>query len=405
MNYYFLNLNHDISVANIWINGGASFDKKNKKGINQILCTLLTRGCKNYDNFSFSEYLDSFGAELNFEALEDGISICLKTINQYFDKLYPLIKIILEEPNLYEKEFIFCKKYALENLKKEKENPFNISFDNWKKIAYNKHPYAFNCNGYEDTINFINYEDVLNEFESFKKREKFLLTNIKKDNLININNIKQKNLQIENNSSKKSLLKNFQSTCIEHHSNSKQIIMILGSQTCPHSSKDNLSLKILESYLSYGMSSLLFKMFREKNGLTYDSGVYYPTRKFNSPFIIYLSVSEINAPIAFKLLLSIWEGLINNLISNHEVSLAKLKLKSSLLHNYQTIEEITFRKVMLISFGMDPFYDQTSLNLIDNINAEELLKVTRKYLSNPLLSISGGKDMCGKLRAIWQKKF
>ena len=404
-NYYFIDLNHNISVANIWIDGGTSLDKKNKKGINQILCTLLTRGCKNYDNFSFSDYLDSYGAELNFEAVEDGISICLKAVTQYFDKLYPLIKLIIEEPNLYEKDFIFCKKNALENIKKDKENCFNISFDNWKKIAYNKHPYAFNCNGYEETINLINYEDILDEYKTFRKRNKFLLTNFNKDHLVNINDIKDNIFQNQKISSKINVTKNSMNNFIENYSNSKQIIIILGSTTCPHNNKDNLALKILESYLSFGMSSLLFKIFREKNGLTYDSGIFYPTRKSNAPFVVYLSVKENNALKAFNLIISIWEGLINNLICKDELSLAKLKLKNSFSHNYQTVEEITYRKIVLLALGMDPCFDQNIINEIDTLSSEDIQKVSQRYLRYPFLSISGNRNICKKIKLIWQKKF
>ena len=404
-NYYFIDLNPNISVANIWIDGGTSLDKKNKKGINQILCTLLTRGCKNYDNFSFSDYLDSYGAELNFEAVEDGISICLKAVTQYFDKLYPLIKLIIEEPNLYEKDFIFCKKNALDNIKKDKENCFNISFDNWKKIAYNKHPYAFNCNGYEETINLINYEDILDEYKTFRKRNKFLLTNFNKDHLVNINDIKDNIFRNQKISSKINVTKNSMNNFIENYSNSKQIIIILGSTTCPHNNKDNLALKILESYLSFGMSSLLFKIFREKNGLTYDSGIFYPTRKSNAPFVVYLSVKENNALKAFNLIISIWEGLINNLICKDELSLAKLKLKNSFLHNYQTVEEITYRKVVLLALGMDPCFDQNIINDIDTLSSEDIQKVSQRYLRYPFLSISGNRNICKKIKLIWQKKF
>ena len=53
---------------------------------------------------------------------------------------------------------------------------------------------------------------------------------------------------------------------------------MIGNQTCPITSHEYLPLKILESYLSYGMSSILFKLFREKNGLTYEVGVYNPFR-------------------------------------------------------------------------------------------------------------------------------
>ena len=404
MDSFYIHLDNNISIANIWVEGGTRLDK-NKKGINQILCNLLTRGCKNFDNFAFSDYLDSYGAELNFEAVEDGISICLKSFKQYFDELYPLINLLIEEPNLYEKEFLICKEKALNIILKAQENPFYTTFDNLKKTIYKEHPYSYSCNGYLKNIKVIDYEEILDEYKSFSYRKKFLLTNSFKDNLINIKEIKgntYKNKDI--NLLKKKVINN-KSHFINYYTNSKQMIIILGSQTCPHKHIDSLSLKIIESYLSYGMSSLLFKSFREKNGLTYDSGVFYPTRTYNAPFFVYLSAAERNAVLAYQLITSIWEDLTTKLIDDDELSLAKLKLKTFFLHNYQTVEEITSRKVRLLSLGMDPYYDEKAIDVIEKISSTEILNVTRKYLIKPSISISGTKNTCKILRELWEKKY
>ena len=405
MKSYYLKLNNNISLANIWIDGGTSLDKKDKKGINQILCKLLTRGCSKYDNYEFSDFLDSYGAELNFEAFEDGISICLKSLSEYFDKLFPLINLLIEEPNLYEKEFIYCQKESLNNLIKSQENPFNIAFNNFKKILYLKHPYSFNCLGEAESINLIKYHDILDEYKSFKKRNKFILTNSSKFSFLNLKDIKYSLYDKNENKVQSKLFTKNKNNYIEHYSNSKQVIIIIGSQTCPHNSKDSLSLKILESYLSYGMSSLLFKKFRENNGFTYDSGIFYPSRKFNAPFLIYLSVSERNASLTLNLLLSIWKDLLTKEIPKSELSLAKIKLKSSYLHNYRTCEEITFRKVRLLSLGMDPFHDEKAEDYLRTITSDEILKVSKKYLSYPCISISGNKHLCINLKEIWKKKY
>ena len=399
-----MKLNNNISVANIWIEGGTSLDKKEKNGINHILCLLLTRGCKKYNNFEFSDFLDSYGAELNLEAFEDGISICLKSLNEYFDELFPLLNLLIEEPNLYEKEFNYCQKEALNYVKRAKESPFNTAFNNLKKILYQDHPYSYNCIGDEESVNLLKYSDILDEYESFKKRNKYLLTNHHKNSFFNLKEIKATNYESNQNNNLLEFNKVNKVNYIENFSNTNQTIMIIGSQSCPHNSKDNLTLKILESYLSFGMSSLLFKVFREDKGLTYDSGVFYPTRLYNAPFLIYLTVSEKNALIALKILLSIWNDLLTKRLPDNELSLAKLKLKRSFLHNYRTLEEITFRKVRLLGLRLDPFYDENSEELINKVDSENLLTVSKKYLAYPSISISGTEQICKSLKEIWKKK-
>ena len=109
-------------------------DSINKKGINKILCSLLTRGCEGFENLSLSEYVESYGAELNQEVFEDGILISIKSLNEHFSKLFPLLDLILNKPILSEKEFQKVKKSQLILLKKTKRTPSIFVSKNGKKL-------------------------------------------------------------------------------------------------------------------------------------------------------------------------------------------------------------------------------------------------------------------------------
>ncbi len=393
----------DFSIAMIWINGGSSIDGEGKKGINNILFTLLGRGCKGFENLEFSEYIDSHGAELNLETLEDGMLISLKSLNEHFYKLLPLLDLTINKPLLLSNQFQKVKKNTINTLKKDKENPFNIVFEKWRKLVYLKHPYAYNSSGYEEDIRNITHDDILNEYQNFKKRNKYLISNNllinnKSFDFLNKNNFENKNNSIQKNCK---YVNRFAST----HGDSNQIILMLGNQTCSQSSLEYLPLKILESHLAYGMSSVLFKLFREKNGLTYDVGVFNPFRQKNSPFLIYLSVSNEKAIIGFKILINLWEKLISDLIPKKEINLAKVKLKSSFLISNQTLDEILQRRVRLIGNDLDPDFDMNCLKKIEDINSEDILKITNKYFSKPFLSIYGNEKLCNKIKESWMNKF
>ena len=170
---------------------------------------------------------------------------------------------------------------------KRQENPFNICFEKWRKIVYSNHPYAFNTIGNTNDVSRITYEDVLLEFKNFKSRDKYLISNNFEINGSNIETsekipLEEKSRTINHDLSPK---RRFDF----NNNDSNQTIIMIGDQTCSRRSSEYLSLKVLESYLSYGMSAALFKLFREKHGITYDLGVYYPIRSENAPFLIYLS--------------------------------------------------------------------------------------------------------------------
>ena len=179
----------------------------------------------------------------------------------------------------------------------------------------------------------------------------------------------------------------------------------MGNQTCSRRSIEYLPLKVLESYLSYGMSAALFRLFREKNGITYDLGVFNPVRNENAPFLVYFSVSNKNALFAFELLSSLWKNLLYGPLIDDEIFLAKEKLKSSYLIGNQSLDEILHRKIQLISFGINPI-SETNLNLkIDKISSEQIYKIITKYFYKPYLSISSNKQICLEIKGKWEKNF
>jgi len=97
--YFLNNKKRNFSTVSIWIRGGSDMDRNGKKGINKILSSLLTRGCEGFNNFALSEYIESYGAELNQEIFEDGISISIKSLNEHFSKLFPLLDLIINKTN------------------------------------------------------------------------------------------------------------------------------------------------------------------------------------------------------------------------------------------------------------------------------------------------------------------
>ena len=401
--YFLNNEKRNFSIATIWVKGGSDMDRKSKKGINKILCSLLTRGCEGFNNFSLSEYIESYGAELNQEVFEDGISISIKSLNEHFTKLFPLIDLIINKPTLSEIEFQKVKKSSIDFLKKDKENPFNICFEKWRRIVYSNHPYAFNTNGNANDVSKITYEDVLLEFKNFKSRDKYLISNNIEINGINIETLgektKEEKLRPKNHDLSPKNRFDF------NNNDSNQTIIMLGNQTCSRRNSEYLPLKVLESYLSYGMSSALFKLFREKNGITYDLGVYYPVRSGNAPFLVYLSVSNKKALFAFELLSTLWKDLILNPLIDADIILAKEKLKGSFLLGNQSIDEILQRKIRLFSYGINSISELDLNYKIDEISSLDILKLTNKYFSKPFLSISGNKEICLEISKKWKKNF
>jgi len=241
------------------------------------------------------------------------------------------------------------------------------------------------------------------EFKNLKNREKYLISNNPKIIGENFGSLEKKILKEKSDPLNHNLNNTNRFDYINNDSN--QTIIMMGDQTCSRRSNEYFPLKVLESYLSYGMSAVLFKLFREKHGITYDLGVYYPIRSGNAPFLIYLSVSNKQALFAFELLSTLWKNLLFNPLTDAEILLAKEKLKGSILLGSQSLDEILQRKIQLISYGISPISEIDLNSKIKEITPLDIFKLTKKYFSKPFLSISGNKKICLEITNRWKENF
>ena len=64
--------------SKLWLSGGSRVDPVSKKGIHQLLGSLLSRGCGPYHYEKIGDLVEGCGACLTCETYEDGILISLK---------------------------------------------------------------------------------------------------------------------------------------------------------------------------------------------------------------------------------------------------------------------------------------------------------------------------------------
>ena len=109
--------------------------------------------------------------------------------------------------------------------------------------------------------------------------------------------------------------------------------------------------------------------------------------------------------MAFEILSEFWKNLVSTLISEKEINFAKVKLKSSYLISNQTLDEILQRRIQLIAYNLHPNFDIDCLKKIEDVNSEDILQITKKYLSKPFLSIYGDEKICYEINKLWIKNF
>ena len=149
------------------------------------------------------------------------------------------------------------------------------------------------------------------------------------------------------------------------------------------------------------MSSLLFKVLREKYGVVYEAGIYHPIRENQTPFIMHASTTEEKAILTLQLLKECWAKVINTEISQEELDLVKIKYRGQMAHSLQSISQRAEHTAHLIGIGLTKNHDQEILRRLEGITSKEIKDAANMYLKNPLLSVCSNKETIKKISNHW----
>ena len=403
----------NIMSAKLWIEGGSRNDPKNQKGIHQILCSTMLRGCGPYNNKQIAEIVESSGADLNCDTYEDGLLISLKCIEGDAYKLLPLIGWMITKPKLFIDQIELEKDLTIRAIKRQKENTYHLAFDGWRKMVYGDGQYGHDPLGSIKDINKINKEKILPIANSLINRKKNLVLSgkfpVNIDKYIK-NEIAFKGI-INDRTNQGDYFKNiYKNETIHKQKNNifvrslstKQVILLLGKATIRYDNKSDIMLRLLSCYLGYGMSSLLFKVLREKYGVVYETGIYHPIRETQTPFIMHASTTEEKAILTLQLLKECWGKVIDTEISPEELDLVKIKYRGQMAHSLQSISQRAEHTAHLIGIGLTKEHDKEILLRLQGITSKEIKDAANIYLKNPLLSVCSNKEVNRKIYRYWK---
>ena len=403
-----------IISAKLWIVDGSRADPKDQRGIHQILCSTILRGCGPYNNKQISEVVENSGANLNCDTYEDGLLISLKCVENDAYKLLPLIGWMITKPILEKSQIELEKDLTIKAIKRQQESSYQLAFDDWRKMIYSDGPYGHDPLGSIDDINKIKREHILPIASSLVYRKKNLVIsgkipiNIDKyiqdlDSFARINSINSNKHKPSEINNKIKPIVNQISRISTRSINTQQVILLLGKATSKFDSKEDILLRLLSCYLGYGMSSLLFKVLREKYGVVYETGIYHPIRENHTPFIMHASTTEEKAILTLKLLNECWQKVIDNEISPEELDILKIKYKGQIAHSLQTTSQRAEHKAHILGIGTKKDYEREVLLRIKSISSKDIRDAANNYLQRPSLSVCSNKVVIEKISKEWNR--
>jgi zinc protease len=373
-------------------NTGSIVEGTTQAGISNLVSSVITKGTRNLSALEIAEQVESTGASLGADAGTDYFAFSLKTVSADFPAMLKLLGEIIRFPTFPVAEVELERKIALQSIRSQKEQPFNVAFEQLRQNIYGDHPYGVSILGTEETVAKLTPEDLTLYHQTYFRPDRLTISlSGRLDKQIAIDLIAEVfgNWTIPANTLSVNELPVIQTQPSEKviFQDTQQAIVMLGYVGTGVTDEAYPVLKLLSTYLGNGLSSRLFVELREKRGLAYDVSAFYPTRLETAPFVVYMGTAPENTEIALNGLSQEVERLSQVKLSEDELQGAKNKLLGQYALGKQTNGEIAQLYGWYETLGLGVDFDRQFPEAISQVTPESARKVARTYLKNPFISI------------------
>ena len=401
-----------VMAAKLLLPWGSACDAPGERGSHQLLAACLSRGCGPLDPLQLADRVEGRGAGLRSDAHEDGLLLSLRCTVEDVDDLLPLLGWMITEPQLPPDQLELERSLSLQALQRQREDPFQIGIDSWRKLVYGTSGYGHDPLGVPTDLEDLSPERLRELSNRLPRGPAVLvLAGCWPDQL----NGDLKQLQgferwpaTQSTEQPPEPLLDWcpqkDSTIVTTAMDTEQVVLTLGQACCSHRHVDDLALRLLQSHLGSGMSSLLFQRLREEHGVAYDVGAYLPARAGAAPFLLHASSSAERAELALTLLLDSWCELSERELTAAELDLARAKYRGQMAHASQTASQRAERSAQLHGLGLPDDHDQRCLSRLETLTSRQLLDAAGRWLNQPRLSLCGPASTLKRLESVWERR-
>ena len=145
--------------------GGSSRDPANKSGLSSFTTAMLQEGTFSRSSQDIAQTFESMGTQLNSSTGRENTLLSVESLTKHFPDALELLADLVQNPSFPSDEFTRLKTERLTSLRRIKDDPNSIAMRISHSILYGQtSPYGHPISGFEDTINNITRDDLVDHF-------------------------------------------------------------------------------------------------------------------------------------------------------------------------------------------------------------------------------------------------
>jgi len=373
-------------TLNLWVKAGASYERDENRGIAHFLEHVIFNGSTKYEKGEIDRIVEEMGGELNAATSYDYTYYYINLPAGRELRAVELLRELVLCPKLNEEAVKKEKPIVLEEIARSRDNPHELFVERFLRELYLRAPYRHPILGYPETVSSFTAQDVKEFYRELYTPERMCLVAVGnfKDSLIEEI---EREWSVERGEGGAPLEpevetepqepKEFQLT---HPSVSVPYVM-MGWKLPPASRKD-IYYELLDSLLSSGRSSLLYRKVRE-TGLAYAAYSNYQNLLYGSNFTVVAVTDRVDE--CRKAVRELLEELFS--ITREEFEFAKEKLRKGELFGRESGEAQADAIGYAVGIVEDEAYYTEFFNDLNGASYEEFLEKIEFLREEPLVGL------------------
>lgn len=375
---------------NFILNAGSKFDPSEKKGLAYLTSMTIDESADGLNALQISDGFDLLGSNFSVNANNDTMNFSLQSLSENFEKSFELFSKILVKPDFNESDFLREKKKLITQILQSKDDPEYLADQIFEKIIFgNSNEYAFPILGYEDSVQLITNNDIVDYYQKFfSPQNSFLVAagSIPFEGFIEIinkhlagwrNNFIPQKLKLQSEFGKKNIF-------IFHKEGSVQSEIRTGHLSSKRNQEDYFQKLILNNIIGGQFASRINLNLRERNGYTYGASSRFQYFKDAAFFQVATSVNSDNTVNALNEIFFELDNLKNG-ISDEELEFAKSSVTKKFPMNFETYRQIVFNMAAKILFDLPDNYFEKYIQEINSVTKQEVETVAKDSIHNDRL--------------------
>ncbi len=368
----------------VWFKVGSIYENYEEKGMAHFLEHMLFNGSEKYPYGEIDKRVEDMGGNINAGTSKEYTFYHIEIAKPYWKEAIELLYQLTQKPLLLEDMIQKEKPIVIEELKRGKDNPSTILWEEFEKLSYKVSPYRFPIIGYEDTIRNFTRDSLLRFYRNFYQPKNMYIVvvgdvdpaQVRREVMDTFG--KEEGRPVEKPQIPKEPEQMEPRFREIKDSRVEKAYWMIGWRCPPVGSKEYYALVVLDQILGGGRTSLLYRELKEK-GLVYSVFTGDLSRPQDNMYVVsatfdpdkYSQVKDKLGEILKKLSESLTEG---------EVQKAKERvINSDIFSKEKVTSDAYYIGYSVTVVGLLDYYRYFENN-IKSVRKQDVLKVLRNYL-------------------------